>query len=394
MFRHLFVLIWNKKKQNFLLMSEMLVSFLVVFGLCSMMVYYYQSYRKPMGFDSDRVWVINYNNTLQTTSSDSLTQFYESIRQTLKAMPQIREVSYCSGNFPFSESTMATGLRVNNVPINRINQFVVEDDYKNVLNLKVQEGRWYSKQDAVAKDQPIVINESLRAEAFGNGNAVGKYLGDWEGKKKLKVIGVVQDVKMRGDYTDIGNAIFSRLDTGAFHWLGNIMIKVTPDADAAFEGRLYKSMASIMKNANIEIGHLPELRRSKNRAFLTPLYIILTVVVFLVINVALGLFGVLWYNINRRKGEIGLRRAIGASGNAVSGQLVAETMVLATLSLLGGVVFAIQFPILNVGSINPGVYLTAIVISVLFIYLLVLVCSLYPGRQAAAIYPAVALHED
>jgi len=33
MFKHLFTLIWNKKKQNFLLMSEMLVSFLVIFAM-------------------------------------------------------------------------------------------------------------------------------------------------------------------------------------------------------------------------------------------------------------------------------------------------------------------------------------------------------------------------
>jgi len=33
-------------------------------------------------------------------------------------------------------------------------------------------------------------------------------------------------------------------------------------------------------------------------------------------------------------------------------------------------------------------------LSVIFIYVLVLVCSLYPARQASAIYPAVALHED
>jgi putative ABC transport system permease protein len=36
------------------------------------------------------------------------------------------------------------------------------------------------------------------------------------------------------------------------------------------------------------------------------------------------------------------------------------------------------------------VYHCAIFTATLFIYLLVLACSLYPGRQAAAIYPAVA----
>jgi putative ABC transport system permease protein len=127
---------------------------------------------------------------------------------------------------------------------------------------------------------------------------------------------------------------------------------------------------------------------------LVPMIVLLIVSTFLMINVAMGLFGVLWYNINKRRGEIGLRRAIGASGQSVSGQLVSESLILATFSLIVGTFFAVQFPLLNVFDLPTGVYLTAILLSILFIYGLVFLCSLYPGRQAAAIYPAVALHED
>lgn len=127
---------------------------------------------------------------------------------------------------------------------------------------------------------------------------------------------------------------------------------------------------------------------------LVPMIIGLIVAGFLIINVSLGLFGVLWYNINKRRGEIGLRRAVGATGNAVSKQLVSEALVLATFSLIIGLFFAIQFPILNVFNLQSGVYVQAIVLAVLFIYILVLLCAFYPGRQAAAIYPAVALHEE
>jgi putative ABC transport system permease protein len=115
---------------------------------------------------------------------------------------------------------------------------------------------------------------------------------------------------------------------------------------------------------------------------------------FLIANVALGLFGVLWYNINKRRGEIGLRRAVGATGTAISMQLVAEALVLSSLSLILGSFFAIQFPLLNVFDLPSGVYLSAIALSVIFLYLLVIICALYPGKQAAGIYPAVALHEE
>ena len=51
MFKHLFKLIWNKKKQNFLLMSEMLISFLVIFAVFTLMLYYYNNYKKPLGME-------------------------------------------------------------------------------------------------------------------------------------------------------------------------------------------------------------------------------------------------------------------------------------------------------------------------------------------------------
>ena len=63
-------------------------------------------------------------------------------------------------------------------------------------------------------------------------------------------------------------------------------------------------------------------------------------------------------------------------------------------ALILGCFFAVQFPLLNVFDFASGTYIAAIVISVIFIYVLVTLCALYPGKQAAAIHPAVALHED
>jgi len=394
MFKHLFKLIWNKKKQNFLLMSEMLISFLVIFSVFTLMLYYYNNYKKPMGMDYHDVWLINYNNAYSTHNSDSLTTFYETLRQTIKAMPQIKDISFCSSNVPFTNNTWNGTQSYKGKKAQSVNQYTVEDNYKNVLNMQVLEGRWFSKGDIATKNKSVVINNELKEELFGSDEAIGKLISDGDGKVKMKVIGVVQGIKAKGDYLAAGSGIYYRADTGAFRSFGRILIKVTPDADAAFEGHLYKTLANYMKNSDIEIEHLTNKRITINYFNVIPMIVLAIVSCFLIINVALGLFGVLWYNINKRRGEIGLRRAVGATGNSVSAQLVAESMLLATLSLIIGTFFAIQFPLLNVFNLEAGIYIAALIFSIIFIYLLVLVCSLYPGRQAAAIYPAVALHED
>jgi putative ABC transport system permease protein len=191
-----------------------------------------------------------------------------------------------------------------------------------------------------------------------------------------------------------GKAMYTQLDTTDVKWNSFILLKVDETADANFEGKLYKFLGQTFNNARVEISYMDDLRNSKNEMTIIPMIIFMIVAGFLIINVALGLFGVLWYNISRRRSEIGLRRAIGASGASVSSQLVAESLILATLSIIVGCFFALQFPLLNVFDVAADIYIYAILLSMLFIYLLVIACSVYPGRQAAAIHPATALHEE
>jgi putative ABC transport system permease protein len=394
MFKHLFKLIWNKKKQNFLLMTEMLFSFLVLFAVFTLLVYYYDNYKKPMGFEYQNVWVVSYNNAYQTKNTDSLNNYYEILRKSIKAMPEVKELSFCSFNTPFTNNMSQGRVSFQKKPLDHVNFYTADESYTATMNMQVLEGRWFNKTDIATKNKPVVINSDIKEKLFGKGTAVGQLISNYDEKEKMRVIGVVQSLKMKGDYAATGLGIYQKTDTGSFRWMGKIMVQVVPGAGAAFEGRLYKTLANYMKNSNVEIEHLTNKRISINYFTLVPMIILSIVGGFLAINVALGLFGVLWYNINQRRGEIGLRRAVGASGNAVSSQLIYESMILATLSLIVGAFFAVQFPLLNVFDLSAGIYIAAMLLAIVFIYLLVFVCSLYPGRQAAAIYPAVALHEE
>jgi len=398
MFRHLFRLIWNKKRQNLLLISEMLFSFLVIFAVFTMVVYNYNNYKKPKGFDHDNVWVVSFRNGEHFGSADSAARFYEAVWQTLRSVPQVLSVSYVSENYPYSNSMNGTAIFDRERVI--VDDYKADDDYKDMLHVNVLEGRWFDKQDAVAKDRPVVINASLREKLFGKGAAMGKVIHNYDadaggpGKDNYKVIGVIEDMKDRNDYSPLRTGIYFRMDTADYQWVNSLLVRVTPGVDAAFEGFLYKIISNMMKQANVEIEHLENKRIVKNRQTIVPMIIFSIVSLFLVANVALGFFGVLWYNINKRRAEIGLRRAVGATGKSVSAQLVAEALILATFSLVIGSFFAIQFPLLNVFDLSAGTYLTALGLAVAFIYLLVMACALYPGRQAAAVYPARALHED
>lgn len=400
MLAHLFKLIWNKKKQNFLIMLELFFSFLVMFAVFTLVINFYYSYRQPRGFDYDNVWTIQRTAAQSNAGSggnelnpgrDSAVLSDQLLRQQIKSMPEIRDVSYSSGNTPYSNTSIMTYLAYKKLH-EKTPLYIVEDSYARLLNIPVLEGRWFSADDDAANYIPAVINEHLKEKLFGSEDALAKIVEF--GNRKYKVIGVVNDVKDKSDYTEPGNGFYVRADSTFYGNNQHILVKIKPGTNARFEAKLFKSLSSAMKNTSIEIIHLDDKRISENKEQIIPVIILLIVVLFLIINVALGLFGVLWHNINKRKGEIGLRRAVGASGSNISKQLVTEALVLSTISLIVGSFFAIQFPIMNIFDIAAKTYLLALVLAILFIYLLAIICSLYPGRQAAAIYPAVALHEE
>ncbi|MEJ7829238.1 MAG: FtsX-like permease family protein, partial [Segetibacter sp.] len=315
----------------------------------------------------------------------------QSVKKVMKAMNEVDEVSFCSNNLPFSMNESNTGVEYNKKQV-FARVYTAEDSYAGVLNMKLLEGRWFSKDDNASKDRPVVINEALKEELFGDDNGVGKIMGT--DANKIKVVGVVANFKDESEFQAPERGMFRRMDTSEIRWNNAILIKVKSTADAAFESRMHKTLSNTMMNADIEIEHLTDMKDASNKRMLVPFIIFIVIASFLIINVALGIFGVLWYNINKRRGEIGLRRAVGATGNDISKQLVGEAFVLCTMSLILGLFFVVQFPLLGALQLPPENYVQAIILAVLFIYALVILCAWYPGKQAGGIYSAVALHED
>ncbi len=388
-------MIWNRKRQNFLLITEILVSFMVVFAVFTLLVTNFKNYRQPAGFEYENVWSIHANNLKSYSNTDSMMTFYQTLRNQLRSMPEIEAISWTGNNIPFAMSTRNGTLADGKLNLREVNFYTTDDGYSEVLDFHLVEGRWFNREDNASRNKVVVITEGLKEKLFGNQPAVGKTFGtSHKEADRSRIVGVVQDVKDKGDYNRAEFGVYERADTAAFAWLNTILVKVASGAGADFEGRLFRTVASAMKDSNVEIEHLSEKRIRKNNFALVPMIVLLIVAGFLIINVALGLFGVLWYNISKRKAEIGLRRAIGASSQRISGQLVGEALVISTLALIVGSFFAVQFPLLKLFDLAPAVYLVAWLLAILFIYTLVVICAFYPGKQAAAIHPAVALHEE
>jgi putative ABC transport system permease protein len=119
------------------------------------------------------------------------------------------------------------------------------------------------------------------------------------------------------------------------------------------------------------------------------------VAAFLMLMVALGLFGVLWQAVTQRTRELGLRRAKGAAKVNVRRQILGEIAVMTFMALAAGTLVVAQFPLLNIiYFVEPHVYLIAFMLSAATIYALTLLCGWYPSHVATRIEPAAALRYE
>jgi putative ABC transport system permease protein len=85
---------------------------------------------------------------------------------------------------------------------------------------------------------------------------------------------------------------------------------------------------------------------------------------------------------------------MGATEGKVTIQFLGEIWVIATFSLIIGLLFAIQFPLMHVFDLDSEIYITAIFASIVVIYIIVTLCAWFPSHQASRIHPALALYEE
>ena len=381
-------MIWNKKGAHSLLIIEIWAAFLVLFGVLTLIVYNVRNYVQPIGFQYEQVWNLELARYQDTTEVGLK---LERVMQRIRSYREVVSVSRMSSNTPFSANQIGNSVTYNKVNVGA-DFYYTDGGFSETLDLPLKKGRWYRESDLAGKFIPLVINQKMEDKLFLNESGLNKVV-KLDDKTSGKVVGIVDKFKAKGEFMSDNPALFQMLAKDD-QWNSNMLIKTRPGTDANFEASLVKDIAAMLPGWGIEVGYLTDSRKNRENLTLVPVLIFLIISGFLLTNVALGLFGILNLNIARRKSEIGLRRAMGATEIKVTTLFLGEVWVLATFSLILGLIFAVQFPLMNVFDLDKEIYVMAILAAVVVIYIIVTLCAWFPSKQASRIHPAMALHEE
>lgn len=388
MIRHIFKLIWYKRKANSLMVLEIFLAFLVLFAAGSFVIYQLRMLSNPLGFETKDRWMVSLDGIYQKDSAEAA-QILDQLKSELESSPIVEKVGFSNSIAPFLNNSSITSN--DDMGFNIKSYFAeVDKGYSEAVGLKLVRGRWFNEQDAQSKHRSIVVNELFMKDNFSGKDMLDSIIllnGE------CKIVGVIEDYRYKGEFEPPVNFSFY-LKPHTDRSNNTIVLKMKPGTSIGEQETVNNIIKNVTKSSSFIIKVLDTERERNSRGKWIPIIALLSICGFLCINIALGLFGVLWYNINKRKSEIGLRRAMGAHSSDIALHFIMETIVLAFIAIALGSLFALQIPLLKVIDIDSGIFYESMALVTVIITLLVLICAYFPSRQAAMIHPATALHED
>ena len=414
MIRHVFKVIWHRKRANLLLVAEIFFSLLVLFSVGSLGVYMAENWRQPIGFRPDNLWVVNVDMR-QTTNDTFTASQVETMQRVMNAVRDLPQVENVAGAL-MSPYYMGSSNSVFNIDGRSLEfgQNEVTDGFKDVLGLRIVQGRWFGREDDGASYQPVVINKPMADMAYPGQNPIGKDLAAGDGAARpgppaavaehraQRVVGVVEAYREDGEVDgQVAQALYRKplVETDPSKMEnrppGTLILRMQPGTTASFEEPLVKHLQGAAKEWAFDVKPMTELRSSMITFAVAPVAAVSLVAGFLMLMVAMGLTGVLWQNVTQRTREIGLRRAKGAERVRVQRQILGEIFVMTSMAVLLAAALAAQVPLISPFYwVQPHVYVLGFMMAALVIYMLTILCGWYPSHLATRIEPAEALRYE
>jgi predicted permease len=271
--------------------------------------------------------------------------------------------------------------------------------YFEVTGIDLVRGRVFEPGDSAGAPRVAVVNQVALERFFGGDGAVGRRL--WSPREdgteeEIEVVGVVGPVKVSSFLREAEPAVYFPYRQRTYPTGSALVVRTRGDpagAVAAMNGWLrqyepHMAIVNVLPYAQVVRGSIYTQRMNAELfSALAALALLLS---------AAGIFGVVSLGVVERTREIGIRRAVGAGGGAVSGMIVREAAGPVGLGLALGVVASLGVALLLRGLLygvrpwDPWTLAGAAVV----LLLVTLSAAYVPSRRAARLDPMVALRSD
>ncbi len=361
-----------------------------------------ESFRRLMaqdlGYQPRSVIALDLSTAGFDTNGD-VCRMYRSLRERLAALPGVEAVGTISsapltGKWTFDMKAQILGQPVPEAERPSLAVSFVAFDYFQAMGIPLLDGRYF--RDAELKDngygEIVMLNQAAATLLFPGHSAIGGRFTVGQADRVLEVVGVVKDTR---------DVRLEEKPQPRFYWqyaFGGAQVMVRSSLpvkalmpmmrDAVKQTDARVTLSSMTPMTEIVAATVAERRF---------LMILLTTYALVALGIAaVGIFGVVGYQVAQRSNEFGVRLALGASPRGLLRLVLWQAARLVVLGLVLGLVVSFATNRLLASQLfgltpHDPLLLTSVSLLLLTVALL---ASLFPARRAAKTNPIEALRNE
>jgi hypothetical protein len=321
----------------------------------------------------------------------------------LEAEPTVKAVTFASGLpgiEPYGQVQVEgnddrRGVRVNEVGL----------DYFNAIGVPIIAGRGFIASDTVGGVHAVIVDRVFVDQALNGANTLGRHIrqivwrpgtdphfeeGPW-----LEIVGVVPSFAVQPDFDSADDRIY--LPASWRYSVSTVLSVRVADSNrpAAFAARLREITTAVNPDFKLhELRTGTEAERQLRESILSIAVMVVGVVVSVLLLSVAGIYAMMSFTVVRRRREVGIRVALGASKwNVLRGIFARAGAQLAAGALTGLFIAGVVDRAFGSGPLF-GAGFRVLPVLVLLIVAIGLGAAYGPARRGLAIQPTEALRHE
>jgi predicted permease len=387
-----------------LVVTQVALSLVLVVGAGLMLSTFFRLETLNPGFDREHILLADVALRAGAFPPAQRHAIFEEMLEHLRTLPGVRSASYSDvtpiGGAIYAAYVQFEGYTSKRGAATLVYFNEVSDRFFQTLDTNLLAGRDFSAHDTVESPKVAIVNQALVKKFFSGQNAIGKRYRPAAGNKPgapVEIIGVVQDVKYAELREDAPPTLYiaasqdaSTNDSITFE------VHAAAGSPATLISAVKSSVTEINRDVSLQFKTLAvqvdqSLARERLLATLSGFFGGLALVL-----ATIGLYGVVSYNVARRRHEIGIRMALGAQQSGVLRVVLGEVSVLIGIGLaigIGATIGATRFIASFLYGVKPNDPWTFSLASAM-LALVAVVAGFLPARRALRLDPMNALREE
>lgn len=390
----------RNRAQGSLVVFEIALAFALLVGTGL----FVQSYRQLMtvdpGFDPERVLTLRLSLPTQAYPSGEVARgFFGELLARLAALPGVETVASAHEMpiMPGRSFPPATVATADGMVAASLHQVSISPGYFRAMGIPVVAGRPFGPEDASGAAPVVIVNQALAARYWPGESPLGQRIRQENSGESVwrTVVGVIRDFRYELDQDPFPIAFIPFAQRPRA--LSYVVMKTRVPPEGLVAGAR-DAVRQLDPNLPVQIAVLAgRVRQSSAVAYgRFAITVLGGLAVAAGLLAFLGVYGVLAYAVTQRRREIGIRRALGAGGRTIVGDVMRRGVLLAGIGLLLGIAVtaaglrAIESLLFEVSPTDP----TALLVAAGLVLLATLGASYLPARRAARVDPMVTLRES